>query len=88
MLTAEPLKSALSTAGAADDTSLAVPTDDTLRSGQQRVLNQVLTIARSKSKRGRNGTMSARTLSPTSRQSSQHTRSVLRFFVFCFLFFG
>lgn len=67
LTTVEPLKSALSTAGV-DDTSLAVPTDDTLRSGQRRVLDQVLTIKRSKSKHGRNGTMSARTLSPTSRQ--------------------
>lgn len=65
LTTTEPLKSALSTAGA-DDTSLAVPTDDTLRSGQRRVLDQVLTVKRSKSKHGRNGTMSARTLSPTS----------------------
>lgn len=67
LTTVEPLKSALSTAGA-DDTSLAVPTDDTLRSGQRRVLDQVLTVKRSKSKHGRTSTMSARTLSPTSRQ--------------------
>lgn len=75
LTTVEPLKSALSTAGA-DDTSLAVPTDDTLRSGQRRVLDQVLTVKRSKSKHGRSGTMSARTLSPTSRQPS-YCREVL-----------
>lgn len=87
LTTTEPLKSALSTAGA-DDTSLAVPTDDTLRSGQRRVLDQVLTVKRSKSKHGRNGTMSARTLSPTSRQlQSMRTRSESRpMFVFRFFF--
>lgn len=74
LTTVEPLKSALSTAGA-DDTSLAVPTDDTLRSGQRRVLDQVLSVKRSKSKHGRSGTMSARTLSPTSRKHlSMRTR--------------
>lgn len=66
LTTTEPLKSALG-GGGADDTSLAVPTDDTLRSGQRRVLDQVLTLKRSKSKQhGKNGTVSARTLSPTS----------------------
>lgn len=46
----EPLKSALSI-GDVEDTSLAVPSDDReLRSAQQRVLEQVHTIKRSKSK--------------------------------------
>uniref|UniRef100_A0A3B3ZL47 Uncharacterized protein n=1 Tax=Periophthalmus magnuspinnatus TaxID=409849 RepID=A0A3B3ZL47_9GOBI len=53
----EPLKSAM-TIGNAEDTSLALPSDTTLRSGQARVLNQVHTIKRSKSKHGRNGTIS------------------------------
>ena len=57
---ADPLRSA--TAGAnIDDTSLAVPADNARRSGAQRVLDQVHTIKRSKS-RQKNGTGS-----PTSR---------------------
>lgn len=58
----DPLKSAM-TIGNAEDTSLALPSDTTLRSGQARVLNQVHTIKRSKSKQGKNGSMSP---SPTS----------------------
>ncbi|XP_033825195.1 plakophilin-1 [Periophthalmus magnuspinnatus] len=57
MMAPEPLKSAM-TIGNAEDTSLALPSDTTLRSGQARVLNQVHTIKRSKSKHGRNGTIS------------------------------
>ncbi|XP_077053900.1 plakophilin-1 [Siphateles boraxobius] len=45
----EPLKSALSM-GYVEDTSLALPSDRELRSAQQRVLDQVHTIKRSKSK--------------------------------------
>uniref|UniRef100_A0A665UAB2 Plakophilin-1-like n=1 Tax=Echeneis naucrates TaxID=173247 RepID=A0A665UAB2_ECHNA len=45
----EPLRSAM-TVGGADDTSLAVPSDDKLRSGQRRVLDQVHSIKRGKSK--------------------------------------
>ncbi|XP_016413459.1 plakophilin-1-like [Sinocyclocheilus rhinocerous] len=45
----EPLKSALSI-GDVEDTSLALPSDHELRSAQQRVLEQVHTIKRSKSK--------------------------------------
>ncbi|XP_043098002.1 plakophilin-1 isoform X2 [Puntigrus tetrazona] len=45
----EPLKSALSI-GDVEDTSLALPSDRELRSAQQRVLEQVHTIKRSKSK--------------------------------------
>uniref|UniRef100_A0A8C1SAL8 Plakophilin 1b n=1 Tax=Cyprinus carpio TaxID=7962 RepID=A0A8C1SAL8_CYPCA len=45
----EPLKSALSIGGV-EDTSLALPSDHELRSAQQRVLEQVHTIKRSKSK--------------------------------------
>ncbi|KAK7884257.1 hypothetical protein WMY93_027380 [Mugilogobius chulae] len=63
MMVPEPLKSAM-TIGNAEDTSLALPSDTTLRSGQARVLNQVHTIKRSKSKQGKNGPMSP--TSPTS----------------------
>ncbi|XP_051567915.1 plakophilin-1-like [Myxocyprinus asiaticus] len=45
----EPLKSAMSL-NATEDTSLALPSDHELRSAQQRVLEQVHTIKRSKSK--------------------------------------
>lgn len=68
MITAEPLRSALTNSGA-EDTSLALPSDDKLRSGQQRVLDQVLTIKRSKSKHGKSGTLPTRAVSPTSRKS-------------------
>ncbi|XP_068606133.1 plakophilin-1 [Brachionichthys hirsutus] len=65
MTATQPMRSAL-TKQSADDTSLAVPSDDKLRTGQQRVLDQVHTIKRSKSKQGKNGTLP----SPTS-QSAQ-----------------
>lgn len=62
MMAPEPLKSAMTTIGA-DDTSLALPSDNKLRLGQQRVLDQVHTIKRSKSKHGKSGSLSP---SPTS----------------------
>ncbi|XP_065817084.1 plakophilin-1 isoform X2 [Labrus bergylta] len=58
----EPLRSAMSMRSR-EDTSLALPNDHKLRSGQQRVLDQVHTIKRTKSKPGTNGTLSP---SPTS----------------------
>lgn len=61
----EPLKSAI-TCPVVEDTSLALPSDKGLRSGQQRVLDQVHTIKRSKSKQGKNGALSP---SPTSTAS-------------------
>lgn len=61
MMAPEPLRSA-TTIGVAEDTSLALPSDNKLRSGQQRVLDQVHSIKRSKSKRGK----SVRAPSPTS----------------------
>lgn len=61
----EPLKSAI-TCPVVEDTSLALPSDKGLRSGQQRVLDQVHTIKRSKSKQGKNGAL---TPSPTSTAS-------------------
>ncbi|XP_044065672.1 plakophilin-1 [Siniperca chuatsi] len=62
MMAPEPLRSALTIVGA-EDTSLALPSDTEQRSGQQRVLDQVFTIKRSKSKHGKNGSLSP---SPTS----------------------
>ncbi|KAM6976891.1 plakophilin-1 [Aplochiton taeniatus] len=56
-MTAEPLRSARSI-GNHEDTSLALPSDSTLRSGQQRVLDQVHTIKRTKSKPGKNASLS------------------------------
>ncbi|XP_075332947.1 plakophilin-1 [Odontesthes bonariensis] len=60
----EPLRSAQSS-GLTEDTSLALPSDNTLSSGQRRVLNQVDTIKRSKSRRSKSCTLST-SLSPTS----------------------
>ncbi|CAN9516066.1 unnamed protein product [Ophioblennius macclurei] len=57
MMPPEPLRSTTAAANV-EDTSLALPNDNKLRSGQQRVLDQVHTIKRSKSKQGRNGTLS------------------------------
>ncbi|XP_072305959.1 plakophilin-1 [Eucyclogobius newberryi] len=54
MMVVEPLKSAM-TIGTAEDTSLALPSDTTLSTGPARVLSQVHTIKRSKSKQGKNG---------------------------------
>lgn len=62
MMAPEPLRSAM-TFGGAEDTSLALPSDNKLRSAPQRVLDQVHSIKRGKSKHGRNGTLSP---SPTS----------------------
>ncbi|KAM4610546.1 plakophilin-1 [Polymixia lowei] len=62
-MTAEPLRSAMSI-GKGEDTSLALPSDNKLRSGQQRVLEQVHTIKRSKSKQGKNGSLSPSPTSP------------------------
>ncbi|CAI5647618.1 plakophilin-1 isoform X1 [Oreochromis aureus] len=61
MMAPEPLRSA-TTMGGAEDTSLALPSDNKLRLGQQRVLDQVHSIKRSKSKHGK----SVRAPSPTS----------------------
>ncbi|XP_056131435.1 plakophilin-1 [Lampris incognitus] len=49
----------------AEDTSLALPSDKQLRSGQQRVLEQVHTIKRSKSKQARSGSHSSTSPSPS-----------------------
>ena len=60
-MTADPLRSAMGI-GSVGETSLALPSDNKLRTGQQRVLDQVHTIKRSKSKTLPNGS-----LSPSSR---------------------
>ncbi|XP_062247255.1 plakophilin-1 [Platichthys flesus] len=54
MTALEPLRSAMTVRGV-EDTSLALPSDKKLRSGQQRVLEQVHTIKRGKSKSWKNG---------------------------------
>ncbi|XP_060931341.1 plakophilin-1 [Limanda limanda] len=58
MTAVEPLRSAM-TVGGVEDTSLALPSDKHLRTGQQRVLQQVHTIKRGKSKTWKNGHASA-----------------------------
>ncbi|KAF4078983.1 hypothetical protein AMELA_G00188000 [Ameiurus melas] len=65
-MTLEPLRSALSY-GDVGETSLALPSDGASHSGQRRVLEQVSTMRKSKSKYTNRG--SARTLSPTSPKS-------------------
>ncbi|KAG7279883.1 hypothetical protein CRUP_016210 [Coryphaenoides rupestris] len=62
---ADPLRSATSTAATTEDTSLALPSDHRLRTGQQRVLDQVHSIKRSKSKQGK-GSGSGSPTSPLS----------------------
>ncbi|KAK9515289.1 hypothetical protein VZT92_025948 [Zoarces viviparus] len=64
MMAPDPLRSAM-TIGGADDTSLAVPSDSKLHAGPQRVLDQVHTIKRSKSKSGKNGSLSPSPTSPS-----------------------
>lgn len=62
MMAAEPFKSALIN-NSGEDTSLALPSDNNLRTGHQRVKDQVHSIKRSKSKPSRNGGLSP--VSPT-----------------------
>ncbi|XP_008284362.1 plakophilin-1 [Stegastes partitus] len=80
MMAPEPLRSAM-TIGVSEDTSLALPSDNKLRTGQQRVLDQVHTIKRSKSKQGKNGNLSP---SPTS-LSPQTLTTYTEFGTFRFL---
>ncbi|XP_029287845.1 plakophilin-1 isoform X2 [Cottoperca gobio] len=65
MTSLHPLKSVISI-GNANDTSLALPSPDRCRSGQQRVLEQVQTIRRSKSKSRLSNRTGSTSLSPTS----------------------
>ncbi|KAM7411837.1 hypothetical protein PAMA_021694 [Pampus argenteus] len=64
MMAPEPLRSAM-TNGNSEDTSLALPSDHKLRSGQQRVLEQVHSIKRNKSRK--NGSLSPSPTSPSPR---------------------
>uniref|UniRef100_A0AAQ5YRR7 Plakophilin 1b n=1 Tax=Amphiprion ocellaris TaxID=80972 RepID=A0AAQ5YRR7_AMPOC len=66
MTSVDPLKSAISI-GNVDDTSLALPSGNQYRTGQQRVLEQVQTIKRTKSRQPSSSSRSGSTsLSPTS----------------------
>ncbi|KAI4876513.1 hypothetical protein NFI96_010522 [Prochilodus magdalenae] len=68
-MTMEPLRSALSI-GEVGETSLALPSDRSARSAQQRVLEQVSTMKRSKSKYSSSSSKAGNgTLSPASPQS-------------------
>ena len=66
MMSPDPLKSAICVE-AGDNTSLAVPSVNQYRSSQQRVLEQVQTIKRTKSKQPTVRKGSAGTLSPASK---------------------
>ncbi|RVE70617.1 hypothetical protein OJAV_G00066060 [Oryzias javanicus] len=65
MMVPEPLRSAMVN-DAGEDTSLALPSDNSLSTGQQRVLNQVHTIKRSKFKQ-------SKTVSPPAANMTQQT---------------
>ncbi|KAF7711461.1 plakophilin-1 [Silurus meridionalis] len=67
-MTRDPLKSAMSF-GEIGETSLALPSDGDSRSGQQRVMEQVSTMRKSRKKSNYNNRGSAGTLSPTSPKS-------------------
>ncbi|XP_059185527.1 plakophilin-1-like [Centropristis striata] len=69
MVSLEPLKSVISI-GNVDDTSLALPSITQCRSGQQRVLEQVQTIRRTKSRHS--STSRGSTLSPTTPTSPSY----------------
>ncbi|KAM8830149.1 plakophilin-1 [Synchiropus picturatus] len=65
MTALEPLRSA-TTIVCAEDTSLALPSDNELRSGHLRVREQVSTLKRSKSKQGWSGSLHSPTTPPHS----------------------
>ncbi|XP_058488797.1 plakophilin-1 isoform X1 [Solea solea] len=65
MTSQDPLKSVISI-GNVDDTSLAVPSAHQCRSGQQRVLEQVQTIRRTRSRQSSSGRSASTSLTPTS----------------------
>ncbi|XP_070815262.1 plakophilin-1 [Chaetodon trifascialis] len=65
MTSLDPLKSVMSVMSA-DDTSLAVPSVNQYRSGQQRVLEQVQTVRRTKSRHSSSSRNGSYSLSPTS----------------------
>ncbi|XP_076604484.1 plakophilin-1 isoform X3 [Chaetodon auriga] len=65
MTSLEPLKSVMSVMSA-DDTSLALPSVNQFRSGQQRVLEQVQSVRRTKSRHSSSSRNGSASLSPTS----------------------
>nr|XP_020486339.1 plakophilin-1-like [Labrus bergylta] len=65
MTSVDPLKSAISILNV-DDTSLALPSVNQFNSGQQRVLEQVQTLRRTKSRHSSNRSGGSTSLSPTS----------------------
>ncbi|KAM9351106.1 plakophilin-1 [Symphorus nematophorus] len=79
MMAPEPLKSAMTNLGA-EDTSLALPSDNKQRSGQQRVLDQVHSIKRGKSKHVKNnGTLSPSPTSPLPQSSTTYEFGSFKF---------
>ncbi|KAL6119620.1 pkp1 [Pungitius sinensis] len=76
MMAADPLRSAMRNRGF-DDTSLALPSDRKLHAGAQRVLDQVDTIKRSKSKPGSKSTTSP--ISPTPNNWTSHESGAFKF---------
>lgn len=74
MTSLDPLKTVISI-GNVDDTSLALPSVNQFRSGQQRVREQVQTVRRTKSRQSstRSGSTS---LSPTSKSSLSGSRTL------------
>ncbi|XP_016353128.1 plakophilin-1 isoform X2 [Sinocyclocheilus anshuiensis] len=69
-MTAEPIRSALGTVST-EDTSLVLPSDKKQRTGQQRVLEQVNTIKRSKSKMVKNDSISSPTTPASATEYSE-----------------
>ncbi|KAM3618062.1 uncharacterized protein V6R79_014747 [Siganus canaliculatus] len=70
MMAPEPLKSVILNQ-TAEDTSLALPSDSTLRLGQQRVLHQVHSIKRTKSRQSKSDSLSPTPISPISQSLSE-----------------
>nr|XP_040049910.1 plakophilin-1 [Gasterosteus aculeatus aculeatus] len=76
MMAPDPLRSAMRNRGF-DDTSLALPSDGKLHTGAQRVLDQVHTIRRSKSKPGSKD--SASPISPTPNNWTSYESGAFKF---------
>uniref|UniRef100_A0A3Q3WDM4 Uncharacterized protein n=1 Tax=Mola mola TaxID=94237 RepID=A0A3Q3WDM4_MOLML len=74
-MAAEPLRSALTSSGT-DDTSLALPSDNKLRSGQLRVLDQVHTIKRSKSRKNGSLSPTSKSVEKLLKRSTKTTRTL------------
>ncbi|XP_053171541.1 plakophilin-1 [Scomber japonicus] len=76
-MTLDPLKSVISI-GNVDDTSLALPSVTKFRSGQQRVLEQVQSIKRTKSRHSSSSRTGSTSLSPTSPLSDYVFADILK----------